>query len=117
MGRSTHPWLSRARPGSAEPGSGSPGRIGFGPTDPIPIPGGSAEITASSVGGLAATIIRFPRLNPEPTELDIRIPFSTPQASELSPNTALHSTRRGLSCSGPVHRETSNRNIGKEGAR
>ncbi|MQL96549.1 hypothetical protein Taro_029226 [Colocasia esculenta] len=39
MGRSTHPWLSRARPGSAEPGSGSPGRIGFGPTDPIPIPG------------------------------------------------------------------------------
>ncbi|MQL83403.1 hypothetical protein Taro_015906 [Colocasia esculenta] len=39
MGRSTHPWLSRARPGSAEPGSGSPGRIGFGPTDPISIPG------------------------------------------------------------------------------
>ncbi|MQL92968.1 hypothetical protein Taro_025606 [Colocasia esculenta] len=39
MGQSTHPWLSRARPGSAEPGSGSPGRIGFGPTDPISIPG------------------------------------------------------------------------------
>ncbi|MQM06638.1 hypothetical protein Taro_039467 [Colocasia esculenta] len=39
MGRSTHPWLSRARPGSTEPGSGSSGRIGFGPTNPIPIPG------------------------------------------------------------------------------
>ncbi|MQM00089.1 hypothetical protein Taro_032822 [Colocasia esculenta] len=53
MGRSTHPWLSRARPGSAEPGSGSPGRIGFGPTDPIPIPGIHRPFTANTVGLLS----------------------------------------------------------------
>ncbi|MQL81803.1 hypothetical protein Taro_014258 [Colocasia esculenta] len=55
MGRSTHPWLSRARPGSAQPGSGSPGRIGFGPTDPIPIPGltvVSADRTLGNAGSV-----------------------------------------------------------------
>ncbi|MQL94128.1 hypothetical protein Taro_026779 [Colocasia esculenta] len=62
MGRSTHPWLSRARPGSAEPGSGSPGRIGFGPTDPIPIPGFLNLALSSSSSELAFSKLSSPSI-------------------------------------------------------